>query len=387
MKKLILFKSLSVIGLLVLIAGCCSKGGKENRPLILSIEPREAGTLFLSEIFDSVELIPLPSVMGRPEKLEIHGYRVYLSAGNTLYIYDSLQSIPHEIDRRGHGHGEYTQITDYNVDEDGSFWINDLQSRKMFHYDVEGHFLSQIDHSLLSYNFLKREDAVYINSGYLYNPEHPWQVSIWDESSKSLVSGYFKQSQGQSWLSVLEKTNFACFCDTVSYSHSFSNDIYWLCEGSAVPRVHISFGKSDMPEGYASRFHELRPFIESLTQSDYAWRIDGYREDEDYLFFGYSFRESHPYVVYRKSTGSIRHFSSFVDDLLFPGVKRNTDYSSFPIGKSGTDVFFVMSVWDFKDNMERSMRAGSPDPGLKEQWHSLDELPEGADYVLLKYRF
>ncbi len=380
-------RGLTLMLLWLMMFACAPRKNDVSEVRVLSVDPESAGSIHLSELFKSVEVIPLALDLQKPTKAIQTDSVLCYTDGSVLVVCKPSGEVRHIVDHRGRGHGEYSQISDFQIDESDGFWINDMLGRKSFHYDSTGNFLEQYDHGLLSYNFYIEDGLIYLNAGNLQNADCPWRIASWNISANVFEVGYLKQETDLGWLSLIEKTNFACFEDTLSYSQSLSNDIYWLNDGQAVPRLHIDFGHAAMPEDCVNRYHELRPFFESMSQSQYAWRIDGYREDADRLFFSYTYQDSHPFVFFDKKSGRISHFSHFEDDLLFPGVQQETSYNTYPIGHTETSVMFVKSVWTFKELMENVMKSGEVSAALRAQWQSVIDTSDETDYVVLRYRF
>lgn len=75
------------------------------------------------------------------------------------------------IMKRGRGPGEYLQITDFDIDEDGSIWILDGQSDHILKYGINGKFESSIEPAF-QLDFIKCG-----NDGLMFCGLAPWDDS------------------------------------------------------------------------------------------------------------------------------------------------------------------------------------------------------------------
>lgn len=346
---------LSIILVIGMFASC-QNSRKELVVQKLEINPNETAQIQLSQLYSEVEIINLNEsneVFARPNKLIAKNNCLYLLSGPAIWVYDFDRKLKLNLIRRGNGAGEYLGIADFQIEDNGDILINDLDGRKMIRYNAKGEHLNTINHGLLSYNFIKIDDVVYLNSGVLLNNKSSYRVNCWDEKTASLTHGYIKQDKNLSYLSVIEDKNFSGFNDTILYCQSFSNTIFRLTNEEAIPYLKIDFEACSMPESFPKEYSQLRPFMEDIRLSGYASRIDGYYENAQYRFFMYSYKDLRPFVWHSKQTDQIFHFSLFEDDLLFPGIVQETGYNSKPVFMDGNYVYVSMEAYLFKELYEK----------------------------------
>ena len=81
------------------------------------------------------------------DKIVCHQDRFYILdwIHRKIVIYDSDGGPVGCLSRRGRGPGEYLQITDFDVDADGSVWVVDGQQDMLLHYSPEGECVESRD--------------------------------------------------------------------------------------------------------------------------------------------------------------------------------------------------------------------------------------------------
>lgn len=340
--------------MLIILAVFCQcknaeKGSSHIQKIVIS--PSEAHEIKTSQLFTSADMIELKSddslVYVKPTKLVVKNNKYYFKSKNMIIVYDSCGNYDSSLFKKGNGPGEYINISDFHIEDNGNIVINDREGRKLMYYTGNGQFLKSINHGLLSYIFFKKKNKIYLNSGNLMDAKY--RVNLLDEKNSRITATFLKQEESMAYLSVIEYTNFSFFEDTLSYSHTFSNTIYQLKENEAIPRIEIDFGKNNLPDDFVTEYQDLRTFMDAFQKSNYASRIDGYHEGKNFLFFLYSFQNTRSFVWVSKQHNLIYNFNRIEDDLLFPEISHKTSYNLLPICINDDYLYVSIEAFEFID--------------------------------------
>jgi len=389
-KYYILFFKISFIVIIITFI-TCDRSTKEqiaNRKIELNSTNSEQ--IKLSQIFSSADIFNLSTndiVFERPKKILVKNNHFFMQSKTSIIICDEFGYLVLYLFRKGNGPGEYIGIADFHVEDNGNILINDTEGRKMIRYNFQGEYINTINHNLVSYNFIKLNDKIYLNSGKFVNPQSEYEVNVWDEDKNSIVERYMKQEKSLRYLSVLEYTNFSFFNDTLSYSQSFSNTIYQLEKNQTPPRLYINFGKNNLPKKYTERYTDLRSLMENFWSSEYASRIDGYREGRNFLFFAYSFQDKMPFFWLSKKGNDSYHFDKFEDDFLFPGVIQKTGYDFMPVFIDENYAYFSIDAYRFIelfDKIKTPMDGKWENQFLMEK--TTEQIDEYSNALIIRYK-
>ena len=122
----------------------------------------------LGDYFDTVRTISLEyadadNYVPRVQDVKLTDSNIFLRAEDELYIYDYDGKLARKISRLGRGHGEYLQITDFDIDRERELiYIYDRMSYCFLVYRFDGSFVRKISDIRLHPN----EFAV-LNDGHL----------------------------------------------------------------------------------------------------------------------------------------------------------------------------------------------------------------------------
>jgi hypothetical protein len=358
------------------------KNTQEYEVREINVSTKENNKINLSTLFKSVEALEFEEIDElyyiKPTKLIVKNDMYYFLSGDMIIVYNS-DAYEFTLFNKGEGPGEYINISDFFVDDDENIVINDREGRKLIYYDKQGKHIKDIKHGLLSYNFIKLDHLVYMNSGNLLNGDIKCKVNTVDERTGEIVDNYLKQNEKTGYLSIIEYTNFSFFSDTLSYSQSFSNVIYHLKDGVAIPRLKIDFRGNNLPESFSENYTNLMEFVDDFKKSNYASRIDNYRESDSYLSFIYSYTDEYFNVFFDKRNNKVYNFKSYYDDFLFPDIEQKKSYDLLSIFADENSFYFSIEASYFMDMCKKSNNI-SP---VAEKIYS--NITEDSNAIILKY--
>lgn len=146
MKKIYLYLFLVFVGI------SCSSRIEDNFANDEPLSLKTSNTLLsLSDLFDSVQFVPFENgrqcMLSYAKKTLVRNGRVYVLDQDphpTIKVFATNGKYIHNIGRIGHGRGEYININDFTINEDGdSIFI--LYNNRVNAYNQEGNFLFSKD--------------------------------------------------------------------------------------------------------------------------------------------------------------------------------------------------------------------------------------------------
>lgn len=176
---------LFILALLPLVFPACrmqETGGEdviveEIHYQLFSEAPLDLSDPFFQGKLDTISLDPEGPEdfsVSNADKVVVFGNRIYIldEMFRRIAVYDLTGHVLSRIGRIGRGPEEYLRISDFCVSKDGSVWLVDGSTDKLFHYSSDGVFLSK--------NSLKTEIGALQKlpgEGFLMG------VNLWDDSS------------------------------------------------------------------------------------------------------------------------------------------------------------------------------------------------------------
>lgn len=132
-----------LISLSCVVIWSCS--ARHNEGIIINVDKSiQSGNDDIGKFMKIESLIPIKDknvFLGTCDKVLATDSLCYIMDSNCIHVLGFDGHFRAKIDRRGAGSGEYTQITDFNVDDDGNVIVYDDSSRKVCFYTSQGRFL------------------------------------------------------------------------------------------------------------------------------------------------------------------------------------------------------------------------------------------------------
>jgi hypothetical protein len=157
----------SVSFISLLLVSCDSgSGGKPsmleeiNVTWKIDVDPLAAVYCKTSDLIDSnsIELIPLKTdsvnVLGRIDKVRFRNGKIVVAdfnVSNSIFVFDSAGNFLNRIGNVGHGPGEYSRLSDFELNDSGIVLLAD--ERRCEFYSLQGVFLREFSTSFYSFKF------------------------------------------------------------------------------------------------------------------------------------------------------------------------------------------------------------------------------------------
>jgi hypothetical protein len=182
---------------------------------------------------------------------------------NTFYIHDWVNPRNSKVvafdnkgnpvlslNKRGRGPGEYLQISDFDIDENGDIWIMDGQDDVLLHYSND---CSLIDSKKLPFEV---NSIKCINGGMLFFGLAPWNLSDYDGvrillsdtalNIKKIVLNYYEFVDPNY---VFSSVGFTELDGSLLYHQPISDTVYkFNNEGELIETYNFDFGSQSVPD-------------------------------------------------------------------------------------------------------------------------------------------
>jgi hypothetical protein len=300
-----------------------------------------------------------------------------------LHFYSMDGNHVKTICEEGDSPGKYSDIRDFTVEPGTSMPITILDRNRMTNYVYEdnGAFLGGYRHMLYAsamHPVDERFLAMYCANEKTNNQK---QLVIWDRSKNEIFNEFLEIDPVQrQFLNFFDRNNFLEVNDTLLFFKGFDNTIYQLTENYIQPRTLIDFGPKTLPKSFLERsFSDVAAFMEALRKTDYAFRIIGYHENDEFISFCFEHNEQFKFVLYDKQTKKYRISHQLIDDVVNQGLELESilPYGPFGITPSGFLIFYMEAMADqtpYANNMlTQPWLQSSITEEMKQNWeHEVD---------------
>ncbi len=277
-----------------------------------------------SDLFEYVETISLETtdsnIIGKIDKISINNEMIYIldrTITKSLFIFSFTGDFINMISRTGNGPGEYSNIYDFVITDDGITLFSGYPNKLMF-FSPTGEYLKEIKTFasgtrlglLISGNFMIYTCGMPSN----FNSNIIMDQVIEINKEGSYVESFLESitvNRGYSGCYSPEYFGFTANNDSIRLSFPFSDTIFTYQNGEMTPRFFIDFGKLRIPESFhfSSR--------QKVEDSGFAYGISRLLENNRFLFFTMKYRNSGAIVIFDKKTKSTKVVKSLFDDLYF----------------------------------------------------------------------
>jgi hypothetical protein len=311
-----------------------------------------------SELFTDFHIIPLETdtncLFSVISNIKLIGDTLFIfdrMTTKSIYIFSKEGSLISKVSKIGRGPGEYTQVSDFDIDPgEKSIYILDWPSKKMNIYDYKTNFLRSISLTDRFSSFTVAESGCY-----LYRP-HPattvekdnFLLYFYNKKGKP-VWGKFLYSDtlnGPLKIEFHQGGNFFKSGSGIKFFLNFGTIIYTVNGNSITPFLTLRTEKYKMTRKDFEVINQDRPslYLQALGKLQKLTRISGYSENEEIAFLKFYIGWKEYRLLYNFGTGKAICSSNFVDDLTY------TNASLFKINSNQVIAYIDPSqIAKFKD--------------------------------------
>lgn len=328
------------LGLAIFFFGACERYTPEKECLISSVK-MEKGKVDLSSLLSSYKLVPLEThpdgMVGSIQKvIKRNGYYYIRSDRNQLFVFDSSGRFTRQISHQGGGPGEYSQMKDFDVDEN---FIVILENRKIHYFDLEGKYQRTVNLAQGTSNIKLLPDG-----NALIKTDTDYAIRLIDRNGK-LKENFLKMNKA---LVIGQDFGFYRADSLVFYFNGAAANIIW--------QYDLSTGKGkdlpvfDLPGTISPEKEE-----DLLTEQgfDYIFENTGdlkvrHISAAGQYLISYVFKTEPEAVIYfcHLPSKSAKGYAvkNIMDDILFQHSPMSISYSMYGQSKTG----FISYVYPYE---------------------------------------
>jgi hypothetical protein len=379
--------------IIVLVFIFCSCGGDKQPSDILPVANTKP--LALDDLHaDAFEYIPLETneniLLSGIDKLlsdSLYYYILDTKSQYGLYVFNKKGAFVRTVSSRGNGPGEFVNIYDFDIDENGNSYLLDADKKRILKFDSRGVFNDEFEYDFRAANFayLGANNFLFFQKGrYQANQEDKYDLIVWNSKSgkKSGYIPYSKRSVPYGMFSSFYRSN-----EKIYYCHFFGYKIYEIVNEKPIVKYNLEVGKffpeNDLFAGENAGAREVKMAIDKINKN-YSNSLSNYYETNDIVVFKIRLGKQSLLCQLWKAKNEFVTF-----DL---GSRRNrTEIQNHfsPAKVIGVDDNYFLTyrmAYTFS-NLKRAKKNG----GVKIQDEKFDKILEKLDSkdnpVIVKYKF
>lgn len=297
---------------------CLSKEQNLSIPAI-EVDVTSNAELKLSEYFDNFRMLKLPNdtVMGEIEKIKYENNQIYISDGQTLFVFSDDGELLSCFKKRGQGPDEYSEIQDFMVDGE-TIIVLDRNQQKLLAYD---HFGNSISTHNLEY-YAQAISPIVNNSFFLYNgfdiSHKLHRIRNGEEDSTYLA---VNKNQAK-YLFIFTHHNFYQYQKSIYFFQPINDTIYKSVDGGAInPSFYVDFKGKNMPASFLKRqYKDIKDFFDELSKTSYAYGVYSFVIYDGFIMFGSFYQKNKNLTLFDRKNKLSNTFSTIKDDICFNGL-------------------------------------------------------------------
>lgn len=275
--------------------------------------------LKLSEYFENFRMLKLPTdtVMGEIEKIKYENNRIYISDGQTLFVFSDDGELLSCFRKRGQGPDEYSGIGDFMIDDE-TITVLDINQQKMLTYDHSGNSISIRN---LEYH-AQAISSMVDNSFFLYSGfdiSHKLHRIRNGEEDSTYLSVDENQAK---YLFIFAHHNFYQYQKSIYFFQPMNDTIYKSVDGGGInPSFYVDFKGKNIPASFFEReYQDIKEFFDELYKTSYAYGVYSFVMYDRFVMFGSFYRKDKKMTVYDRKNKFSNTFATIKDDICFNGL-------------------------------------------------------------------
>jgi hypothetical protein len=311
----------------------------------------------LSDFASDITYIPLEtneeSLIQRIDKVML--YRQYClildKVQDCVFVFDTLGNYQHKIDKQGKGPGEYLNIWDATVLDDGSICIVDISSQKLIRYSMSGRLLNEKTQIGERSSILGTLDGKYpislsVYGQFIFNENYMLSVhdTLFNTLNRLVDRSFEKLTKEDERNLHIHPYSFLTNCaDTLTFWEYKYDTVYRICDANTcIPRYYFDY-KDKLPKA-----------IQSNKAQDYSF-IQFFIETSAYFFISIDVHNKTRQLVYHKKTHQGKSMPYVIFENTIAGIMNDLDggWRFWPRGVVAENrVYDFFSAYDIQKHMD-----------------------------------
>lgn len=292
--------------------------------------------LFYSSFLQSPKTIILETnekcLIKRIREVDIYKDKIYLldDLFNRMYVFDMEGHFLSQIGDVGTGPGEYLQLSDFSIDrKENMIYLWDEAANAILKFELGGmQFVSSVkigEVGTTSFCMQYFDGKFYLNNVILDNPSGKYQIKEMDASTGEKIEDYIPTwDYCLGWNLSLRLSHsffYSRNSDTPLYIGLFSNTVFGLSKDGFIPTYVMEsrdFATREDVERILEEYSKTDGLINlsSIWGKERIYQISRLVEMKDYLYFQYMKGVERNYALYDKRNGMLVSSPCMIDDYL-----------------------------------------------------------------------
>ena len=297
----------------LLMSGCSAN---KNDIEVLNINKIASDIVNSTDIFTDIRIVPLEtqdeSLVGRIGNIIIKNGHIYIADRSTVFKFDENGAFESKISRQGRGPGEYYNITDIQIGENGNPLVYCDLFKKIFEYDWSGTLVNTTDVDFYGYSiFLANDSSLFIFQGSQGEKHKVCQY----KDNVLIKSHIYLDSHLKEFLHTAGLQNFSTFSGRTYFYERYNDTVYQLVDDEFVPKFIANYNGRNIPKSYFERsYADMMEFVNTINNR-FAYGIHSFLETDSQYFVQYSTDLAHRHTaLIKKDDGSCIDFLGIKED-------------------------------------------------------------------------
>lgn len=292
--------------------------------------------LFYSSFLQSPKTIILETnekcLIKRIREVDIYKDKIYLldDLFNRMYVFDMEGHFLSQIGDVGTGPGEYLQLSDFSIDrKENMIYLWDEATNAILKFELGGmQFVSSVkigEVGTTSFCMQYFDGKFYLNNVILDNPSGKYQIKKIDASTGEKIEAYIPTWEYCLGWNLSLRLSHSFFysrnSDTPLYIGLFSNTVFGLSKDGFIPTYVMEsrdFATKEDVERILKEYSKTGGLINlsSIWENEKIYQISRLVEMKNYLCFQYMKGAERNYALYDKRNGMLVSSPCMIDDYL-----------------------------------------------------------------------
>ena len=280
----------------------CSDVKENQKPGLYKIDVRLDDVLNLSAIASDVKFIRLSNdnLLRDVSKLLLDkDENMYIldSNGDGVFKFDRTGKYVCQISRKGHGPGEYTKISDFDIFEDRMI-VNDRY--KQFFYHLDGTFISE------QKEYFPRS-VVWVNDT-ICESFGIQSLGVYIDGAETR---FFKTEFTDNDLMVSHGFHFTKNGNHIYWEDCYNDTIYTIRGGKPLPYLYVDFGDLKLPSDI--------PIDNTIVMNDkikrYCFDVSRFKISDNFITFSFKHTNCFYVCIHNRQTSDSYVYKTIVNDV------------------------------------------------------------------------
>ena len=271
----------TLFGVLLFLCCSCNNGSRKPHYIVIDLAGsigETTETAMLNDFFDITQITPLETskefLLSNVIFAGVSIDELVISDKTGVYFVDKNSGrMLSKIDRQGNGPGEYTQIFDVNIDNDGNAVILDTGKKSLISYTRDGDFLTSMQKD--SIGLVRQIDNGAYIVNYAPNVRSAYSIGIYDKDWNLLRQGVLNDTDTKYrmlYYDALNKYNGEYLFKQVP----LGDTIYRLTREMDEPYIIINKGHYKTPANIYNDLNVLNRESSKYITQDFGRLADKY---------------------------------------------------------------------------------------------------------------